>query len=433
MTNLFSGPAIRVSQPIGSFWVAAVPAAVLLECTVPDPLRIVLDPAFKDTPEFARHVKTLGNQRKLQRERLAAISDYIDSIESTFPNSIILAAPGASSELHSSDVKSSERGAWKLSSKEAGVANLEIPTSPKLASVVDGQHRLYAFLHTQIEQRKNFELLCSIFFDIPMPVQAMVFATINTTQKPVPRAMALNLFGYNVEDEERDLWSPEKLCVFIARRLNFDKDGSRLFHRIKIEAEGAPTPVLLNNATRAVSLTAIVDGVRGLISVDPKQDHTTLRSERVFRRPRRKDLKSDRSPLRAWYLDCADRELYDLVRGFVAVIDTMFWHDAPARSMLTRAVGIRALFAFLRAVLTAHGNVASRRSNSEIEILVRGVGTKLEAVSSIDFADSYFEATGRGQSRILHALLVGTGEQSLDSLDLPDADRIELRRIVGGR
>ena len=45
------------------------------------------------------------------------------------------------------------------------------------------------------------ELLCAIFVDLPKPFQAQLFATINSTQKPVNKSLTYEMFGYNVDDE----------------------------------------------------------------------------------------------------------------------------------------------------------------------------------------------------------------------------------------
>jgi hypothetical protein len=41
------------------------------------------------------------------------------------------------------------------------------------------------------------QLICSIFFELPKPYQAQLFATINSTQKPVDKSLTYELFGYN--------------------------------------------------------------------------------------------------------------------------------------------------------------------------------------------------------------------------------------------
>jgi DNA phosphorothioation-associated DGQHR protein 1 len=396
-----------------------------LAATVPDALRLVLDPTFEGTDEWREKMRLLGNQRHLHEERTKTIGRYIDSLESTFPNSIILAASSSSSS------QTLAGQPWFISN-QGGTDTLTIPSDPQLASVVDGQHRLYGFLHTEIEARRKFQLVCALFFDIPQSVQAMVFATINTNQKPVRRGMALNLYGYNTDDEDRRVWSPEKLAVFIARRLNFDKEGSRLFHRIKIEAEGAPPPHLLQGASRAVSLAAIVDGVLGLITGDPVKDRDTLRSERFFSRVHRNELGNDSAPLRSWYRASADHLIYELVRAFVGLVDEQIWAHARPRSMLTRAVGIRALFGFLRASLVKTPVPSPDAAAGAGVALLAPLAASLSRTRTVDFADAYFEATGRGQQRILNALLVLAGYETVESVALATDDREQLRRIVGG-
>lgn len=422
--HLFAGPAVRVSQPIGEFWVTSIPAAVLLDSTVPDPLRLALDPRFEGTDEWRQQMRLLGNQRALHERRTKEIGRYIDSLESTFPNSIILAAETTADESGDSDVEP-----WRLEDA-AGSYRLVIPRSARRASIVDGQHRLYGFLHTEVASRQSFELVCAVFFDIPTSMQAMVFATINTNQKPVRRGMALNLYGYNTEDEDRSVWSPEKLAVFIARRLNFDEENSRLYHRIKIEAEGAPPPQKLPGANRAVSLAAVVDGVLMLIASAPKRDRDTLRTERFLRRVRRADLQEDDSaPLRDWYRTSADAALYGLIREFVSVVDESVWRDAPAGSMLTRAVGIRALFGLLRASLRRLGVQEMSSSRNPAELLEE-VGRVLRNCDRVDFGDPYFEATGRGQKRILNVLTVIAGWERVENIAGSVDEEATLHRLL---
>ena len=427
MTNdpLFTGPAIRVEQPIGEFWVASIPANVLLEATVPDPLRLVLDPKFAGSDEWKRGIHLLGNQRMLHEKRTKEIGRYIDSLESTFPNSIILAANSIPEGL-----EESTESLWFIEEAATG-HQLVIPHRPERASIVDGQHRLYGFLHTEIGTRPDFELVCAIFFDIPHSMQAMIFATINTNQKPVRRGMALNLYGYNTEDEDRSLWSPEKLAVFIARRLNFDQEHSRLFHRIKIEAEGAPTPRKLRGARRAISLAAVVDGVLYLISSKPQRDRDQLRTERFLRRMRRTSLPGDSSaPLRDWYREGADSELYGLIVAFVGLLDEEVWKSATSSSMLTRAVGIRALFGFLKESLLRLGT-QERRPEQSLDTLLGGVKGVLGTTSgSLDFGHPYFEPTGRGQKRILNVLMVRAGWETISSISRSDEEAETLAEIL---
>ncbi len=98
---------------------------------------------------------------------------------------------------------------------------MTIPTGESLAAIIDGQHRLFSFAHCASD-RMGMSLLCSIYFDLPKPFQANLFATINSTQKRVDRSLTFELFGYNILDEPESMWGPDKLAVFLARKLNTD-------------------------------------------------------------------------------------------------------------------------------------------------------------------------------------------------------------------
>ena len=383
---------------------------------------MIADPDYEGTDEWRQHVRLLGNQRELQLQRLKAIARYVDGVDSAFPNSVILAAPSEQAD----DLKGEP---WRLERSDDGCDHIVIPHSAAKASVVDGQHRLYSFLHSQIAQRQEFELLCSVFFDMPSVVQAFVFATINTTQKAVRRGMALNLYGYDIDDEPRERWSPEKLAVFLVRRLNFDKD-SPLWARVKIDAEGAPVPILLPGATRALPLAALVDGVLHQISQRPRSDREHLRSERLWKRAKRRgDLESDRTPLREWYRKERDADLYALLVGYARILDRVLWRQRTERSMLTRAVGVRALFDFLAQGLSRMPEIA-QNWNSSAQAPLSSLEHALQPAVQIDFANPYFEATGRGQKRILNALMVAAGWRQLQ--EFGNADREELQALVPG-
>jgi len=123
MSSLFEAPAIKLEQPIGEFWVAAIPAGILLNVTVPDRLRLVFDTTTKRSHDFDVAVRMLGNQRKLEQLRLNEIERYIDTVDSTFPNSIILSA---NSHI---DEPSTRKGGqdWRISG-----GRIVIPNNPRL-------------------------------------------------------------------------------------------------------------------------------------------------------------------------------------------------------------------------------------------------------------------------------------------------------------
>ena len=132
----------------------------------------------------------------------------------------------------------------------------------------------------------DFPLVCSVFFDLPKPYQAFLFAIINSNQKSVDKSQTYELFGYDIQDEPPEAWTPEKLSVFLCRKLNIEKD-SPLNNRIIISAEN--DIVLGISAARKegrwmISTATVVDGILRLISGNPKEDAYIMHTKRTWSR-----------------------------------------------------------------------------------------------------------------------------------------------------
>ncbi|MCZ8217396.1 MAG: DGQHR domain-containing protein, partial [Cyclobacteriaceae bacterium] len=180
--------ALKVKQPLGDFYVISISARELLEVSFSEPLRYV---------DNSGNVK--GNQRTKDARRLKEIAKYIDSVEMAFPNSIILSVNYTPQGHITKDT--TER--WRvIEENQTGLCKIIAPKKVKLAAIIDGQHRLNAFEFVQKPERfSDLQLTCSIYFDLPNSYQAFLFATINSNQKRVSRSLALEQFGYNVDDE----------------------------------------------------------------------------------------------------------------------------------------------------------------------------------------------------------------------------------------
>ncbi len=217
-------PALRVVQPIGVYYVAVMPAEVLLQVSYSDKLTAKWD--------VERRIYVLdGTQRPLQEKRFQQIAEYIARADSAFPNTIILAANFRQDDglLETGPDETAQPGTpdprWRIADGADGRAVLTIPTKEKLAAIIDGQHRLLGFTQVKDPSRLKMQLICSVFLGLPKPFQAQLFATINSTQKAVDKSQTYELFGYNLEDEDPEEWSPDKLAVFIARKLGTDSES----------------------------------------------------------------------------------------------------------------------------------------------------------------------------------------------------------------
>lgn len=385
-------PALRVSQPIGTYFVVVIPA------------RLLLDIAYSHTLSARRTVANDtyaldGTQRVLQDKRLGQIAQYISREDAAFPNSIILAAnyrmaDGMIEEaVDDLDHGEQAKRRWFITTEDATRHTLTIPSAAKLAAIIDGQHRLFAFTRVGNPARLNTQIICSVFLDLPKPLQAQLFAVINSTQKAVSRSQTYELFGYNLEDENPLSWSPDKLAVFFARRLNTD-DASPLKGRIAIAAvpdEELGSLVSLSNWR--VSMAVIVDGVLKLISRNPKLDSALLLTDGPRQRSDLDGLRRDTAVLRDFYIRGQDQVLFTLVRNYLEACNSIFWASASEGSFIVRAVGVQALFDIL--ALLALDAVESR------DISVEKFRSQLMPAKSINFGDIEFKkASGSGRTAI---------------------------------
>ena len=394
MNYPISFPVIEVSQPIGNFYITSIPARVLLDTCYSDRLRA------KKNADGSYDL--VGNQRAQNPIRLKQIADYINSTEMAFPNSIILSA---NFRPETEELERDESVRWKVEFEDSNnlenrVGRIIIPSEAKLVSIIDGQHRLFAFNKAQPE-KLDTSLICSIFLDLPKPFQAYLFATINSTQRPVNRSQTYELFGYNIEDEPADSWGPEKLAVFIARKLNADPD-SKLIKRIIIAAEN--DIVLSRTQAKSsgfwmISMATVVDGIAGLISTNTVRDATRLSNVSFFESKSRELLKNiaDKSPLRMEYLNNNDKLIYEIVLSFFSAVDLKLFSKALPGSFITKTIGIQALFDILKTLAAMAVN--------EGDISVAFFEKCLTFACDVDFSSDLFRnASGSGRSQIRKSL-----------------------------
>ncbi len=410
-------PAIRVSQPLGEFYLTAIPADLLLKVGY--------------TKRHTRHaadtsgtVVDEGHQRRLDSKRLKEIARYLETQDAAIPNTIILAA-NCQADGDSMNLDDSRR--WSIAPSDGVSVELTIPTDEQLAAIVDGQHRLFGF-EDVTKDRKTMPLACAIFLDLPIPQQASVFATINYNQKPVSKSQTYELFGYNLDDEPPESWSPEKLAVFFARKLNVDPQ-SPLCHHIQVAAQDDR---VLDEAAKfrgqewSVSTATIVESIMRLISANPKDDRDKLHMHAVGAGRNRQILSATdkptvqaKAPLRALYLEVRDIVIYGLVLNYLTVVDEIFWRQSTP-GFIRKTIGIQALFDVLSEILP--------------EQLITTKLTKeawqkhLEVAAGIDFTDRLFNASGSGRTRVKKALLLAMGRITIDAID--ESMRIDFQRAL---
>lgn len=381
-------PVLQVKQPLGNFYCASIPAKYLLEVCFSDSMQADIDPNGL--------IKLNGTQRVIKEDRLKQISEYINRIDAAFPNSIILAANYTENGNTLDDLDDLDR--WKIVKEDQGLF-LVIPTSKKLAAIIDGQHRLFAFAKAD-RSRLELDLLCSIYLDLPKPYQAQVFAIINSTQRAVDKSLTYELYGYNINDEEPSIWTPDKLAVFLTRKLNLDPESPLRSH-IKI------APIMMdeleNNISKTdwnVSTAVIVEGILKLISTNPRKDSNKLFESR---KSNRTDLTDDKSPLRKLYIEQNDGVLYKLLINFLTACKNIFWDTANSESYIIKTIGIQAQFDILK-------KISPDALYQDQRISVGYFEERLEKAKNINFADEKFKnASGSGRKEIRDAIEIAIG------------------------
>lgn len=383
--------AIKITQPLGEFFLTSFPA---------DKLQLV---SFVEELMYVDSSgRQQGNQRKKDPNRLREITRYIDSVEMSFPNSIILGANYTEEGLVLKETEEDEGTdiseiEWRADQVDGNLYRITVPTDMKLASIIDGQHRVLAFAGAKPE-RQSIELPCAIFFDLPNAYQAFLFATINGNQKSVNRSLALEQFGFNVDDESEKSWTPEKLAVYLSRKLNI-KEESPFYRRIKI-APNDPKKLFVNKTDWYVSMATLVDGILALVSSKPKRDRVEMAQEKILGGRSRSMVKSysDNAPLRNWFLEGRDDDIYQVVKTFFNVVNELLWTNPTPRSYIVKTVGILALFDLLKRIL---------QSNP----VANGLDFRncISKVRRVDFSDNLFQASGVGRSRIRAVLLSANG------------------------
>jgi DNA phosphorothioation-associated DGQHR protein 1 len=403
--------ALRVRQELAECYVAALPAHLLLDVCFSDRLTA----EHTDDPEKPYILG--GIQREHQEKRLLEIGRYIDRDDSAFPNSIILAAnsrpidnltedspegaededvDGAAAPDGELDKDGGDRR-WRIEIGEDGCHEIVIPTSDKLAAVVDGQHRLFGFTRAEVTERLEMDMICAIYLDLPKPFQAQIFATINSNQKRVDKSLTYEMFGYNIDDDDASFWTPDKLAVFLARRLGSDQNSPLKGKIIIAPKKDSELARLTQGQGWKVSTAVVVEGIARLITSNPKSDANDLQTPHKVRRTDIEKRRRDRSPLRQAYFEQQDLVIYTIVLNYLIACQEVFWKNAPADSFIFKTIGLQALFDILRR-LAEDAYATKTISATHFEKI-------LEPARLLDFSEDRFRnASGSGRGIIRRAI-----------------------------
>ncbi len=365
-------PCIEAIQPIGPMYVAVIDSGDLEYISLVDVRRI------KEEREVEEYT---GIQRKLSPAREKEIGKYVNLVDATFPNSIILAM-------------SSENVSYN-----AGDKTLTIIYKDNVAKVLDGQHRIAGLTHFT-KSDNSFQCIVTIYIDMELEDQGIVFATINTEQKPVSKSLAADLYEFAKSR------SPQKTCHTIARVLDRQKE-SPFYEKIKI----------LGNANdiekETITQDTFIKGLMQYISKDPQADRQIYKQNRIFsfnKKPEYADIKeTEKLILRKIFIDDeSDTKLTQIVINYFKAVQNKWpfsWNTVINNNILNKSTGYIALMKFFR-------DVVLKLRKNEYDVISKESFNSIFAKINLEdnsFTNEKYIPGGKGQAELYKALLRGSG------------------------
>jgi DGQHR domain-containing protein len=304
-------PCVELEQPIGKFYIGAIDSHDLVKISFADRRRI---------EKGERDIEIIsGIQRPLAPKRINELRKYVTSIDASFPTGIILAIAAEDADYN------------------AKTHVMKIKNDGNVAKIIDGQHRIEGLVQYD---GPPFQLNVTMFVDMDMEDQALLFATINLKQTPVSKSLAYDLYEF------AETRSPQKTCHNIARLLNA-RESSPFYKRIMIlgTATGSPNETL----TQA----AFIDPLMRYITFDAlsaMEDRDRLKRGKTLPEIPPDVIRVKKLIFRNLFIQDRDAEIARIVWNYFTAVAQRWpeaWELKRTGFVLNRTTGYRALMRFL--------------------------------------------------------------------------------------
>jgi len=298
--------------------------------------RLIVNYDENDEPIYNKQI-----QRFIEDRRVELIADFLTrDPNASFPTNIVLHIPKQAIEK-----QKEEDGIIEITLKEKVFEERKKDKGHIFITIIDGQHRIRGievaiqrlgseiedlikairggsskeskeledkleFNRQRIKDLESIELIVSFFVDKQLEYQAMIFSTINRTQKRVSPDLVSSLFGLDTRP------TPQRTSLEVALKLN-GHPKSPFYKRIKLyggEYDSSSSPPL-SQATLVRSIIALIsENLR-----ESELDRYRKRSELHHR-----SLSSNKFlPFRKYYAKDDDTKISDIMfYYFSAVRDT---------------------------------------------------------------------------------------------------------------
>jgi DGQHR domain-containing protein len=396
---------IELKQPIGNFFIAKIPYRDLIAICYSDVRKI------KHEGDFESY---LGIQRELDPKRVKNLQEYVHLSDASFPSSIILSISNkkyaAEYSSYHTEIDNVFDDDQELDKKYESVWNVFIADDVAekrqkmfilrdegVAKIIDGQHRIEG-LRSYNNKNGDFDVNVTVFMEMDIEEQAIVFATINKAQTKVNKSMVYDL--YDLAKSR----SPQKTCHNIAKFLN-KKDGSPFLDKIKILGKA-------DDGFETITQATFVECLMPYISKNPDIDRDIIKTGGKIEEVSGRELQ--RQIFRNLFIQKRDAEIAkNLFNYFTAVKNAwpIAWEETQATGyILNKSTGLVALFRFLSDVYL----YLSRKENNEIDLSKIGnvytvdeyrtiFDPLKEIISDNDFTTQNFDPGGSGRSQLYHA------------------------------
>lgn len=367
--------AIKIEQPIGTFYIGVIDSKTLCEITWFDIRRMLGEREFETY---------LGIQRPLIARRIKEIKQYVGTMDACFPTSVILAVPSICARYD-------EDARVMTLSNYLGVEGEDEPVFfRQMAKILDGQHRIEGL---KDYNGPPFEINVSIFVDIDIAEQAYIFSTVNLAQTKVNKSLVYDLFDLAKSR------SPQKLCHNIAVALD-QTEGSPFYRRIKrlgVATEG--------RFHETITQATFVGALMPYISNDEIADRDIYRRGKT---PPRADTEdADKLIFRNMMIDKRDMDLVDILWNFFSAVRNRWptaWEYGGRGVILNKTNGFRGLMRFLR---NAHLHVAGIGDIPEVEDFYH-VLERID-LDDMDFTVDNYKPGTSGESALYWTLVEKSG------------------------
>lgn len=322
--------------------------------------RIILGYDEQEKPIYNKNV-----QRKVEMSRVNKIADFlINDNYAIFPTNIVLGIPLAVIDYQIAhngivEIFLVDDVAQQVEKAKHGDENADI-----YVTIIDGQHRIKgievaierlnyfiankdtsekerAYYQQKLDSLLKIEVVVAYFIDKSLEYQAMIFSTINRTQKRVSQDLVMSLFGLSTKD------SPYKTALEVVLALN-GHPKSPFYRRIKLyggDYNRKKSPPL-SQATMIKSIVALIsENLR-------EAENDKYRDRRDLRGNTKKFL-----PFRSFYAHNEDAKISDCLFYYFNTVRNIlgqYWdYDGltSPHNILQSTVGYEALLRLLVEIL----------------------------------------------------------------------------------